>query len=92
MLAAPPKPTSRDNLRLPHRTAHVWQQQALRLARGTREGGGIEYLEGVVGVAAEEAGEHVGDGSAEGGGGLRAPIHAERSILGGEEPAAAAQQ
>ena len=54
--------------------------------------GWCAYRKGFVRVGAEEAGEHVGDGSAEGGGGLRAPIHAERALFGGEEPAAAAQQ
>jgi hypothetical protein len=63
-----------------------------REERGEEGLGWCAYREGFVGVAAEEAGEHVGDGSAEGEGGLRAPIHAERSLLGGEEPAAAAQQ
>jgi len=54
--------------------------------------GWCAYREGFVHVDAEEAGEHVGNGSAEGGGVLRAPIHAERALFGGEEPAAAVQQ
>lgn len=44
------------------------------------------YREGLVGVVAEESGEHVGDGGAEVGGGRRAPIHAERPLLGSEHP------
>jgi len=96
-----PKPISRINIgslrpsptasRCTHLAAAGPTSRA-REERGEEGLGWCAYREGFVHVDAEEAGEHVGNGSAEGGGGLRAPIHAERSLLGSEEPAAAAQQ